>query len=83
MKNNFDYFKLTKQEKKVFNLIVLEGYLTRKKIAEKLVVADCTVANHLNAIYSKLDVHSIAELVYNYYKGKKHNDFKRLSTRNS
>lgn len=63
--------ELTKQEKKVFDLIVLEGCLTRKKIAEKLVVADCTINSQLNAIYSKLDVHSMAELVYNYYTGKK------------
>lgn len=64
-------FELTKKEKKVFDLIVLEGFLTRKKLAEKLVVADCTVVNHLNNIYLKLDVHSMAELVYNYYTGKK------------
>lgn len=63
--------ELTKQEKKVFDLIVLEGCLTRKKLAEKLVVADCTIANHLSVIYSKLDVQNMAELVYNYYTGKK------------
>lgn len=64
-------FELTKQEKKIFDLIVLEGCLTRKKLVEKLVVTDSTVANHLSTIYSKLDVHSMIELVYNYYTGKK------------
>lgn len=64
-------FELTKQEKKVFDLIVLEGCLTRKKLAEKLTTELCTIGKHLDHIYLKLDVHSMAELVYNYYTGKK------------
>ena len=71
MRKNFDYFELTKQEKKVFDLIVLEGYLTRKKLAEKLTIEVSTLCQHLDNLYSKLDVHSMAELVYNYYTGKK------------
>jgi len=64
-------FELTKQEKKIFDLIVLEGYLTRKKLAKKLTIELCTISQHLESIYSKLDVHSMSELVYNYYTGKK------------
>ena len=71
MRNNFDYFKLTKQEKKIFDLIVLEGYLTRKKLAEKLTIEISTLCRHLDNLYSKVDVHSMVELVYNYYTGEK------------
>lgn len=71
MRKNFDYFELTKQEKKIFDLIVLEGILTRKKLAEKLTISMSTACQHLDSLYSKLDVHSMTELVYNYYTGKK------------
>ena len=53
---------LTKKEATVLNYIA-QGF-SNKVIAEKLSISEHTVASHMKAIYSKLDVHSKTEAVY-------------------
>lgn len=53
---------LTKKEATVLNYIA-QGF-SKKVIAEKLSISEHTVASHMKAIYSKLDVHSKTEAVY-------------------
>lgn len=53
---------LTKKEVTVLNYIA-QGF-SNKVIAEKLSISQHTVASHMKAIYSKLDVHSKTEAVY-------------------
>ena len=53
---------LTKKETTVLNYIA-QGF-SNKVIAEKLSISQHTVASHMKAIYSKLDVHSKTEAVY-------------------
>lgn len=53
---------LTKKEAMVLNYIA-QGF-SNKVIAEKLLISEHTVASHMKAIYSKLDVHSKTEAVY-------------------
>lgn len=53
---------LTKKETAVLNYIA-QGF-SNKVIAEKLSISEHTVASHMKAIYSKLDVHSKTEAVY-------------------
>lgn len=47
---------LTHREKEILKL-VLEG-LTNRQIGERLFIAEQTVKNHLNVVYSKMDAHS-------------------------
>ena len=53
---------LTKKETAVLNYIA-QGF-SNKVIADKLSISEHTVASHMKAIYSKLDVHSKTEAVY-------------------
>lgn len=53
---------LTKKEATVLNYIA-QGF-SNKVIAEKLAISEHTVASHMKAIYSKLDVHSKTQAVY-------------------
>ena len=53
---------LTKKETTVLHYIA-QGF-SNKVIAEKLSISQHTVASHMKAIYSKLDVHSKTEAVY-------------------
>ncbi len=53
---------LTKKETTVLNYIA-QGF-SNKVTAEKLSISQHTVASHMKAIYSKLDVHSKTEAVY-------------------
>lgn len=53
---------LTKKEVTVLNYVA-QGF-SNKVIAEKLSISQHTVASHMKAIYSKLDVHSKTEAVY-------------------
>lgn len=68
-------YDLTPQEQKVENLIVKEGCLTRKQLAEKLFLADCTVGTHLRNIYEKkvLPVNNIAGILWSYYNSQEKN----------
>lgn len=65
-------YDLTPQEQKVENLIVKEGRLTRKQLAEKLFLADCTVSTHLRNIYEKkvLPANNIAGILWSYYNSQ-------------
>lgn len=60
--------KLTRREKEIFTLL-LEG-LVPKEIAEKLKISYDTVLSHQKKLYSKLDVHSIEELLEKYRNNK-------------
>ena len=55
------YGTLTKREQEIMRLLA-EG-LSPKQIAEKLFISPKTVENHKSNIMSKLDLHSILELV--------------------
>lgn len=52
---------LTKREKEIYDLM-MEGY-TRKEIADKLIIADCTVCTHFLHIFEKYLVSSRTELM--------------------
>ncbi len=61
MIRNTAYNTLTAREQEVMTLIA-EG-LTTKEIADKLFISQKTVENHRANIFSKLNVHSVMELV--------------------
>lgn len=61
------YMILTTQEKKVYDLVCIEGMFDLKDIAENLICAVSTVRTHLNNIYRKMNVGSKCELVYKHY----------------
>lgn len=64
--------ELTEKEKEIILLICEKGILNYKDISKKLVVSENTIRTHLTKnIYSKLNLHSIAELMYWYYRGEK------------
>ena len=54
--------KLTAREREIAALVT--SGLSRKKIAEKLFVSECTVRNHLTSIFGKLEVANQLELVF-------------------
>lgn len=67
--------ELTEKEKEIIELICEKGILNYKDIAKKLVISQSTVRTHLSRnIYSKLNLHSFAELMYWYYRGKNENN---------
>ena len=53
---------LTKKEATVLNYVA-QGF-SNKVIAQKLLISEHTIASHMKAIFSKLDVHSKTEAVY-------------------
>ena len=63
--------ELTEREKEVCTLIA-KGILSYEKLAEKLFISVTTVKTHINAIFFKLQIHSMKELVY--YLVKKDTD---------
>ena len=54
---------LTNTERKILKLIK-SGILTKKELAENLIVAETTVKTHLDNTFRKLEVRSMPELVY-------------------
>jgi two-component system nitrate/nitrite response regulator NarL len=54
--------KLTAREREIAALVT--SGLSRKRIAEKLFVSECTVRNHLTSIFGKLEVANQLELVF-------------------
>lgn len=54
---------LTNTERKILKLIK-SGILTKKELAENLIVAETTVKTHLDKTFRKLEVRSMPELVY-------------------
>ena len=62
----------TPKEKEIIDLICKYGIGTRgiKQVAEYLIVSITTVKTHLNNIYKKMGVKSLAELVYVYYQNE-------------
>lgn len=60
-KSSDDSFNLTNREKEILSLLV-EGY-SYKMIAQKCFVTYATVNKHISNIYTKLQVHSVAEAV--------------------
>lgn len=67
--------EFTEKEKEIIKLICEKGILNYKDLSKKLVVSENTIRTHLNrGIYDKLNVHSFAELMYWYYRGKHENN---------
>lgn len=62
--------ELTKREKEIYKFFVKNVGISRTKAAKKLCVSFHTVKTHLMSIYSKLNIHSIPELVQHYYMNK-------------
>ena len=54
---------LTNTERKILKLIK-SGILTKKELAESLIVAETTVKTYLDKTFRKLEVRSMPELVY-------------------
>jgi DNA-binding CsgD family transcriptional regulator len=54
---------LTNTERKILRL-VKSGVLTKKELAESLIVAETTVKTHLDKTFRKLEVKSMPELVF-------------------
>ena len=73
-KTNID--ALTPKEKEVLSLVAKGA--SNQEIADKLCVRDVTVKTHLNSIYKKLDVHSVAELIKFFYE----KEFDKLTKEN-
>lgn len=61
-------YGLTRKELEIIKLIGREGIFRRKELAEKLVVAECTISTHLMSIYSKTGLKNIAGIVKFYYE---------------
>lgn len=65
-------FEITPKESLIIKTICEDGIFTKKKLAEHFFLSEYTISTHLNNIYEKLNVHTMAELVYVYYtKGLK------------
>ena len=62
-------FNLTKRQKEILDLL-LQGCTSLEQIAEKMFIEKITVRTHLNDIYSKLGIHSLAGLIAYLYKEK-------------
>ena len=60
--------KLTKQELKVYNLLITK--LSPKQIAKKLGVSQATINTQRSNIYEKLNYSDRLELVIDYYEAK-------------
>lgn len=65
---------LTKKEQIIYNFICNDGIFTPKKIAKQMNLSSNTIKTHLNHIYEKLFVHSIAELIWAHFKGGMENE---------
>lgn len=59
---------LTEREKQIYNLICIDG-LDRKQIQDKLCISRSTAKKHLNNIFSKKAVTSMAQLIFQHYSG--------------
>ena len=60
-------FELTPRELEIIDAICVKGIFERKKLANYFNLALATINAHIVHIYSKLNVHSFAELVFWYY----------------
>ena len=63
--------ELTKAEKEVYKAICEKGVLSHKALAKYLNLSIATVKTHIANIYTKRLVHSIAELVFQYFTENK------------
>ena len=67
-----EYSTLTERELEVC-LLLTKGFFNYEQIAANLCVSVNTLKSHLDNIYSKLQIHSIKELIY--YLMKKDSDY--------
>lgn len=62
-----DLSKCTNREKEIIKMIAEYGYFTYKDLSDVLYISQKTLRKHFRNIYKKLHIHSIPELIYNYY----------------
>jgi DNA-binding NarL/FixJ family response regulator len=62
MQDFFDHYQLTQRESEILILIAIDGFSNRE-IAEKCVISEKTVKNHLANITNKSGTRSIRKLL--------------------
>jgi DNA-binding NarL/FixJ family response regulator len=62
MQHFFDHYQLTQRESEILILIAIDGFSNRE-IAEKCVISEKTVKNHLANITNKSGTRSIRKLL--------------------
>ena len=59
---------LTPREKEIEIAICKNGIITNFDLTNYFKISNSTLHSHLQSIFTKKEVHSKAELIYNYYK---------------
>ena len=61
-------YDLTKKEKEIYLAICEGGLIRREALSKQFFLSKATIQTHLNHIFEKMQIHSIAELIYRYYR---------------
>ena len=71
---SFGSNELTEREKEIINAICVKGLFYEKEVADFFNLSPTTIRTHRRNIFSKLDVHSVYELIFWYYTKRNTNE---------
>lgn len=63
-------YELTTKETEIVKIICEKGITKIDDIAQFLYLSNSTISTHLHNIYDKFRVHSVADLMFYYYKNR-------------